>query len=225
MADIVLTIVGDRGIRLGDEQFIRRMAMGSNWNRIRIGCTLVFDASGNVSAAGFALGACNGLVNYTDAGAEVVAAHIGNALFNSTYTYTAGPPKRLSGGSNPRSAITKVGGVETLAAGSATASVVSSDITGSRSAMFCDIRKVGGNATISVTNWLPVSAAVPNWTRYKFLQDLQADATPTYTDATIEGTTSSIAYVGTGNLDCVFIRWNQASPTVEITNLTVVRYA
>ncbi len=56
MADIVLTIVGDRGIRLGDEQFIRRMAMGSNWNRIRIGCTLVFYASGKVSAAGFALG-------------------------------------------------------------------------------------------------------------------------------------------------------------------------
>ena len=64
MGSIVETMAGDKRLKLGNEQFVRKLAVGRNWHHLRIGVRLGFDcAASSVTSPHLAIGLCSGTSN------------------------------------------------------------------------------------------------------------------------------------------------------------------
>lgn len=101
MAQLVQSFVGDTALRLQDEEFVRKMAWGSDWKRLQI-CVnhSVPQITGQIGNALYYIGLCEGTTNTLKAGTttEWVGCWVGSAGAN--WAYTAGPPGGIAHGSN-----------------------------------------------------------------------------------------------------------------------------
>lgn len=102
MAQLVQSFVGDKALRLQNEEFVRKMAWGSDWSRLQISVNhAIPQATATFSDAFYYIGLCEGTTNTLKAGTttEWVGCWVGSAGGN--WVYSAGPPAGISqGGSN-----------------------------------------------------------------------------------------------------------------------------
>jgi hypothetical protein len=63
MASIVENIVGDKALQLGNEEFVRPLNFGNNWNYIRIIARVTINGSATINSPRFQFGVCDGWTN------------------------------------------------------------------------------------------------------------------------------------------------------------------
>ena len=223
MAFIVETISGDRRIQLGYEEFIRRMTIGTNWTKIRIGLRLALNGSSSLSSsAPFFLGVCQGANGFlSPVTTDYFGAKPGNTSAEG-WTFTAGAP----GSYNPVNAgyyVAKKTGSTITNTGIVVPNspfFVSSPAT-NHSQFFLDITKGSPNYTTAM--WAPNSVQVVTDVAVSaFLSNLENETAPG--TVTALGALSTNAYSGAALFDSVSVVWTRSTPTVEISDIAVCRF-
>ncbi len=211
MASIVQTFVGDNALRLNNEEFVRKMAWGTDWKRIGIRVNHSGLFVGNFSNEFYYIGVCQGTTNTFKSGScdEWVGFWVGSA--GGTWNYTAGPPSGVTqGGSNGKWGY-KIGSVLTQSG----ATSVNNYIGGTnRGYWVVDIEKTatGYNVGRSTPS---VPPAVDTFGR-QFEMYAQQNDSNSY---------SAVNFSTNGLLDSVSVYWTYAAVGLEISEIIVVRYA
>lgn len=220
MAEIVESMVGDRRIRLYNEDFARKLGIGTGWTKIRIGMRISINATSACNASRFVFGVCQGDTS-TDVFKSVstpdfIGGMLGNAATN-TYAYTAGPPSYVSSGA--MAAVARVNGVNTFVSpGSANAAISASPAT-LRTLFFVDIEKNFTNNRILCygTNGPTITGDSPIGQLMTYMEaDIPNAAVQNFI-------LSNIPYSGPGLWDTLNISWNNAIQPIEISDLIVTR--
>jgi hypothetical protein len=210
----------DKDLQIGNEEILRPLSIGTNWQKIRIGVRMGIHGSGNVVGAGFAFGVCTGNSGYkTNLTTEWVGAHFGNLVDASTYTYTIAAPPYYTVGSISFAALTKLAGVATLRGGATQTSYLSALPTTARTMMFIDIAK-GTPYTVTTYNPASVANVQTDATTSLFLQGMETDGTPT--GITLPGSTTW-THPGPGLMDTLSVTWNRSVPAMNIFDIAVAR--
>lgn len=218
MAYIAETVAGDKRIQLGSEDFVRKMTMGANWQKIRIGMRVAInDVGAAIPNAALVIGVCQGPYPFISSSCiDFVGASLG-VYDTNTYGRYAGPPVYF--GYDYNQAIVKQGAVLTQA----TSSYATRYIGGAPASRMCSILVdiIKGSPNYTATLWRPQSTPV-NVTSYELGTQLENENNPQ--PANVFDSPVNVAYSGSGLFDSVCIHWKYPAPYLEIADLTVVRY-
>jgi len=235
MASIVENIIGDRALQLGSEEFVRKMAIGNNWNLLRIAARVQINGMATISAPRLQLGLCDGdQATFASANCNYVGAtlNINNNIqwgFASN-TYVGG----LSAFRNNGMAVKKiVNTITETAMGTSVEGYIAAAGLGNPSLYFVDILRASASSyTVSFNRCTitQVTNAAANLTsRYVFLRCAEDELlTSTFAANYITsytGTAANLTLTGMpANMDTVSIYWNKSTPTVEISDLSIIRF-
>ena len=202
-------------ISLGSDEIYRPLSVGGNWNKLRIGLSLVFTYPG-ADLAGqprFFVGVCSRYKSWGSWNAHA----LGLVSTGATWSANAGPPINFSYQMAP---VQVVGQTETILGGAGGALTVAA--TTSRHYYFLLIDKTGGTvrmthftANNSISGVYDISPA--------FARDLTEMDVPT------AASFSSLLYsnpvildeAANGALDCVNIGWSRTDVPLEINEITL----
>lgn len=224
MAEIVETIVGDRALRLYNEQFGRRMIFGAQWGKLRVGVRFTCQATSAVNASGLVLGVCQGTTNMFRSATctDFVGGHLGQTVQNTNWVFTAGPPSFLSSGGFSTLGIRKIGPTvtSTITGGSQT-SYISTAPT--RGIFAVDIEKSRDLMRVIVySQALQANAQTDmSFGNFMFQMDNEVTLLPIIAQSP---NPLSVAYTGQYAFDSVCVDWNNAVQPIEISDLVVIRY-
>ena len=226
MAEII-TIVGDRKrLRLGNEEFVRTMNIGSDWGKVRIGMRFgINNAINNLIYPQLVFGLSQGTdLPYKHASCrDFIGWQFGFPAVYTVGTYIAGPIKsyRFTALAGDGVAISRVAGTTAAFASVTTNSYVGADPASNLMCSWLDIQKQGD--TIGVT-CRQNNIAVTTHTQEVFFKSTEDEVNyggfGTNTSAvTVTG------YAGSALWDSVDISWNNSMPnSLEIAELYVLRY-
>lgn len=211
----------DKGFQIGNEEFLRPLSIGSNWQKIRIGLRLGFTGpAGNLAGSFIAYGVCAGNSGWkSPSTVEWVGAGFGATLNNTTYTYVVATPGYYTAGGISNPGITRINGVNTVRTGSSQTGYVSANVLLSRSVMFVDIQK-GTPYTIICYNSNSIANVQTDVTKVQFLQGMESDGTPTGTTSPV---TSTWTHPGPGLMDTLSVSWNRSIPALNIFDVAVAK--
>ena len=219
MAFIAQPIVGDQRIQLGNEEFLRTFNFGNQWTNLRIaGRLTINDYQTAIFPGVMAIGVSNG--NWTSYAKPVplmdwVGIQIGPYV--SGWLYNAGATANFSvpqGGSCPLTR--KVGAVvTTVTPGNNTGNYVNSSKAGPSGFLVTISRTTALSYTI--VWWGGANAT----TISRITSLYNAESTTT---GLLQGVTA-VSITGGSYYDTLSIYWNNSTPTLEISDLTVVRLA
>lgn len=223
MALITQKITGDKVMELGSEMFIRPMAMGINWQKIRIGIRYAFNGGSTMPGAGLMLGVCAGTSwDYDSPYVDLVGGHFGSSVFNTLYTFVAGTPSYYTIDTTSTLGVTKYGATVSTSGAATNLSYMSANPSASRCIYFVDITR--GTSTYTVKLWLFNSAAAAQTDRNRqTFTGWMMDET-TAGGVLAAGSSGTPTYIGGGLLNSVFVRWNKSSVPIDISDLSVVRF-
>jgi hypothetical protein len=219
MGSIVETISGDKRLKLGNEQFVRKLAVGRNWHHLRIGVRLSFNGpAGAVSAPNLAIGLCSGTSNC-----------VGDASTTNFYGITTRSVPSATLNTNPVNSHTfsnfkaqKRVGTTWTDFGDLSVGVITSVPASRRCMIFCDIIDTPSayiKAYINQNSYFGVA----DMSLVSFL-DLLATQTPP--DGNYVYTSKAITLSETaGSLDTVNIMWNNDTYTMEFSDIAVYRFS
>jgi hypothetical protein len=217
MAHITQVLVGDRRLQLGKEQFIRTLAIGDAWQKLRIGALFAFNALDSVQKTGFYLAACRGPAGYEDAAVDMVGGHYGPTIMESDWVVSGASIGFLAG--NSSLAFSKVGAA--LSTSGTTGQSLHSANLRVRNVWMVDITR--GSPSYTVKIWRGGTGDFTNDRTFSvFLGWLEDE---TNAGSVLGSATLSVPYSGSGLLDSVAVRWGHSCPICEISALAVVRYA
>jgi len=222
MASIVENVVGDRALELGNEEFIRPLAFGNQWQRLRIALRLVTTWTGSgVTGAQFVVGVCAGTTDgYKSANtADFVGMHWGG-VFNGNLTAVAGPPNHYLSFNNGFLFIRRIGSTNTTASAAAGPPRVSAGTY--RGHWVFDVLKGSPNYTVKGFAITGVPA-LDIGTRWQHWFDTKDESAVLNAGEPGGSSYTSLAYSGAGFFDCLSISWNQSSPLIQISDITVTR--
>ena len=210
MAQLVQTFTGDTALRLQNEEFVRQLNVGTNWNKLRIIVHhTVPAANGNISPSLY-IGVCQGTTNTFK---SITTTDWAGMVVSGNWTYTSGPPGSIAvGGLNPKAAI-RSGNTTTLFTTPSVNCVIG---TTNRDWWLCEITKIVPNPLIGMR----CAAATPtvDLTSANF-QMIAAQETGT--GAAIN--TQALTYNGSYLWDCVSIYWDFPSVGYELSEVQVIR--
>lgn len=219
MAEIVETLAADRRLRLYNEDFARKLGIGTAWTKIRIGIRLTVQASSAVNASRLAFGVCQGDTNTFKSATttDFIGGLFGGTVSN-TYAFNAGPPTYISIGA--MGAINRITNTNTIVSpGSATAVITATPTV--RSLLFVEIEKNFTNNKVLCFATSPTGAAV-DATVGQLMTYMEADI-PSNSPIIQSFTLSNIPYSGAGLWDTLNISWNNAIQPIEISDIIVMR--
>jgi hypothetical protein len=223
MALIVQKVAGDLALELGNEMFIRPMAMGNNWQKLRVGIRFNHTATSSFVTAGLLVGVCRGFEDYASSNVDLVGGHLGSGVFTTTFTYISSlTVPYVTVDTTSTYGLTKVGATVNTA-GAATNVVYMSAVSSCRNVQFVDITK-GTAGTYTVKMWITNSLVNAQVDRPKSAYTAWMVDETTAGGVLIAGSVAATTYAGSGILDSVFVRWNKSNPPIVITDLSVVRY-
>jgi hypothetical protein len=219
MAEIVETLAADRRLRLYNEDFARKLGIGTAWTKLRIGIRLSIQATSAVNTSRLVFGVCQGdtLTFKNAATTDFIGALFGAAVSN-TYAFNAGPPTYVSTGQMP--GISRIGNTNVLVSPSS-ATVVITATPSVRSLLFVDIEKNFTNNKIVCYATNPAGAVV-DATLAQLMTYMEADV-PTSNAIIQNFVLSNIPYSGAGLWDTLNISWNNANAPIEISDIIVMR--
>lgn len=231
MANIVDSVIGDRAVQLGSEEFVRQMSFGGNWSKIRIGMLLMLNGNSSIATARLGAGVCVGTTNTFSSSSCTGWVGGTNDQSLGSLTYDAVNFRYGFGGGAATlySVLTKVGNVITTTAGGTNQGWIAAPAGNKPMPFVWEIYKL---PTAPVGTYA-VSCIAPNTTAQAIacsrtnlmymLEDEAATSTVFTTYAALTQGNSASYQTLNGSPDTVSIIWNKASPTVEFSNLTVVR--
>lgn len=228
MAYIVEQFVGDRGIQLGYEEFVRPLSFGTNWQKLRLGVHWAFNGSATLPIGiQPRLGFCVGNTGWFGSPVDAIS---GVPWGGGTPQLTGTPPATYYQ-SSATTVLTQqnIAGSVTNVANSYNYSGASASLypTTVRSAQFFTLTK-GTSGSSAITHQyggtLTAQAAV-DVSRSSFLAQMENEAAAVsgLTLGTNSATTLASG-VYTKLWDSIFINWSRAVPTVCIYEICVVRY-
>jgi hypothetical protein len=215
-----VSAVVDKRIVLSNGQFARKLSIGSNWTRLRLGIRFGMTDLG-VAPTGtprFAAGFCSGLSNlFGDATTDNWVGIISNT---ATWAYAAADHY----GSVVFGAAKRVGSTLTVgsnAAGSVSIGAVSASTGVQRALFFVDITKGSPNYTVQA---FTAGGTPPDSTIAQFLAQLES-STPSLSGYTWNTSTTIAADESTGGFDSINVSWDRSSFNAEISDVGVCRFS
>ena len=216
MAFITEPIIGDKRVQIGHEDFVRKMAIGNDWTSIRISLRLtILDSVGNFNS-NLVIGLCNGF-GYSSS--DPSADFIGIDQLNESVLYTRASPIFSPPTANNISwrNLRKVGGVTGVnsTAAANTCQMASSLAVGPSGHCISIVR---ATATTYTVICYPASNIFASITRFQALQNAEGAINGLNT---VNFNTPTLA--GGSTYDYLNISWGASTPTLEISDMTVVR--
>jgi len=226
MATIVESVIGDRRISIGAESFARKMVWGGDWTKLRIIFRISSSDSGaNVTNAGLMVGCSSGATNGYDSGslAEFIGCYMGGGYLQpyegvgwTRGTYSTVLAYSLAG----MRTLHKAGSTVTLGtSNSANTGYATMASTGYVSAMWLTITRQVGSFYMYAGGWDLASGTNVSMNNFNLAAENGSEGfwNGTWGDGTL-------TYAGNGVFDSLMIRWNKSNPTLELSNLRVMRY-
>jgi hypothetical protein len=220
---------GKTGLRLGNEEFIRPLSIGSGWTRIRVSITCAIDGDGQTFVNGILfVGLLSGTQYGFNSPSCLGAYGFGSNAATYTFNANAGSPYY----SASINACKKEGATASYA-GVGTAYIPATTGTLRRTIITGGIIKVAGGGW-SAYAYVPQTTGVSNYDArfYDHVNSSEAgftgstwfaNATQYDLTAAINGTTLSFTEPPAG-LNAVSICWNKSNYPLEIYSITVTRY-
>jgi hypothetical protein len=228
-------LIEDRYLALANEEFVRTLAIGNDWTKLRLGVLLAVTPNGTSALGGttFMLGVCSGKTS--PFGAASTTNFVGAALHTGTPGATTGTLGYGTSGDNPYFVsdgtwpAARVGTTLNSGTGDGTTVVFTAN-TGStqrRSPLFVDIQK--GSPNYTITRWVPSAAQAQfltgDCTPVEFLAALEATP-PTWLNLNLTGLVATVAASeAPGALDTFDVLWNKTVSPLEIYALAAYRLA
>jgi hypothetical protein len=211
----------DKAIQIGNEEILRPMSIGTNWQKIRIGIRLgIFGPAANITGCFIGYGVCTGNNGWKGNNIqEWVGGGFGNLIEASVYTYVIATPPYYTSGGVSQPGLTRINGVTTVRTGSSTTNYLPANALTTRTAFYVDITK---GTPYSVTTYNPgsIANAQTDFTQSLFLQGMETDGTPTNQVSNGSGTWT---HPGLGLMDTVSVHWNRSAPALNIFDIAVAR--
>lgn len=225
MAYIVETIVADRRIQLGNEAYVRKMAIGPYWTKIRLGVRLAVNGRSDISNAVLDLGFCVDPGSHS--GADRSNGCFGCFTSNQAsvgYNSVQANSSYYNFGQNSVYAFNKLNNVRTEVAMSLGNQLIILPANPAGPGMFaCTWTRTG--TVISVTDtFFHIGSQVPgSVTASQFYQYMENDAGSGMTGVT--RITNGQTAMTTGlSFPYAFVKWSHSTPTIEITHIAVTRF-
>ena len=231
MASIVENIIGNKALQLGGEEFVRKLSFGNDWRKLRIGIRLIVNGSANIPAPRrLVMGLCDGDQFTYLSGSCLSFAGSGWGLNNGgvwTYDGVNGRYAMYAGGS-VHYVLAKVGAAITeTSTGDNTPHYVKTGISGTPHMLLVDITRAS-SSSYTVQGYAPDGTTILNLPDvYNFMLTTESEYYSTLVgivDTYVDRMNSATATGLSSNLDTLSIYWSLASPTVEITDVCVLRY-
>ena len=226
MAFIVQAFIGTPSttgtvLQMGREELVRPMAFGNNWNKLRVGILasvyMVPGSSGIFYANGFYLGVCqNGLGATCPSPIDAVYA----APFGASVTANAFPTYFSYAGQYY--CYEKVG--STLTSGVIGSSQWYGAMYPYKAMFFVDFSFTANRQSLTWHGYNPGITGTTDASRSQFLTNMQCEDAAGLVGNTSDTGTSSIAYSGQFNLNCVCLAWNMCIPALMVSELCVTRW-
>jgi len=231
MATIVETIAGDRTIQLGNEEYVRKMAIGNDWAKLRIAVRMFINGSAAITTPKLRFGVCSGTTD-TFSSSNCVGFY-GAGWPNGTafdLNYSAGVYSYSSGSAVFCEAIKKVGNSVTRIDGSpGLQNAVAAVSLARTSVQFIDLFRSTTNAT---------SYGVRYWNTNTTVKGADSYALRRCTEDENNSTAFTQAYVTTSMggfgpyyqsglptvMDTLSISWTHSVPTIEIAEICIIRF-
>ena len=229
----LFNLLPDKYLTLANEEFVRTLAIGNDWNKIRLGLLLAVtpDGTNHLTGTALMLGLCSGKTN--PYGAASTTNFVGAALHGSTPGGTTGTLSYAAGSGNPYFssggtwAAARVGTGLTSGAAAATSFILTSNVgsTQRRSPVYVDIQK--GSPNYTITRWLPdLSQGLfqsGDCSPATFLASLEVP-TPTWQNINLTSSAGVVAASETpGALDTFDVFWNKTAFPLELYALAAYR--
>lgn len=220
----------DKGLSLANEEFVRKMSIGSNWTMLRIGvqCSWVTDCQTSLSSAAFVIGVCSGVTNtYTQATTtNFVGANLCGQSTTGSITANFNPPWYLT--VSGACFLRRVGTSTTVTGGASFGTIFNGTALTKRSIYYLDITKGSPNYTLKL--WGTVDGAsfgAQEGTTAGFTGAISAATpAPAGSSALTSITSSAVACDETaGAFDSVSIFWNKTTYAVQICYLQLFRFS
>jgi hypothetical protein len=232
MASIVSTISTDRRIQLGAEDFVRQMSFGAKWTKLRISLRLSINGTSNITKPTLFIGVCAGLTNTFKSTATDFCYGIRtpgvNAGVIQDYNYNAGPPAWYQTSSSIGfDACSRTGNTTTtIAPGTSQTCYIASTANNPPSHFSVDILRTGNTYTMPAFNQPGSQGNVQAGQTLRQLlvgQDGEVGTQASWVNNTNKTSFTSAA-TDSHLCDCVCISWDQSSPTIEISDIQVIRF-
>ena len=216
-------------ITVGSEEYVRPLAMGTNWTKIRIAMlvSIVPNGINNIANGGVIMGVCSGTsapygaastTNFIGAS----YASVGTTLVTYTYTAGAGFPYYSIGYpqlvSKTGASVSITGQSSSVTPGFAVAGVGNLI---RRGFLFVDIQKGSPNYTVTFLNSWPTSRTDLDYTTTHLVEFCESGAINA-TAASAHSVANTFSEAA-GALDTVNIYWPRSANPLEIYSIAVAR--
>jgi hypothetical protein len=232
----LFTYVPSKVLMLGGEQWSRKIALGNQWSRVRLGFLGAIGGSASYNASYLMMGLCNnGIGGATAVGGSAIGACLSGSTITAagawTFNSNTGRPYYSSSASGKvyRRSAGFPGPFGASLASETSASITTVNIPASggvnyfyrRAPVYFDItREIGGGGSATVTVWGPTSAAMDlDFRPNDFMDGLDTVAGPVLqgiTFAALINTTIPISDM-LGGLDTFFIMWQRTLGRLELS--------
>lgn len=227
MAAIVEFVSGDRTLILGNEQYIRRMSFGADWDHIQIVIRAAPYASSSFTWS-LAIGVTSQGRGYYALDSDMVGASWGESV-----SYVAGPPRSFTwtwGGGNVY-IFRRKNNVNTNT-GVGNSGLRSGSVMPIMNVWGVDIAKSGNNGfTIGHCDCgIAVATGGASMSRSVFRESIHYDMTSPNGSSSnrncyaVETTSTITGYAGDGQLDSVLIKYGSNTQPLCISDIFVYRY-
>ena len=214
----------DQFFNLSNEEFVRPMRMGSNWNAVKIGIMGGIDAQfgGNITAAFGAFGVCSSGASFGTASSNFIGSSmVTNTLDGATMTYVANSGSPYYVNNTSAYAIKKIGTTLTPSA-SSFATLGWWPVTpwlARRGIWYLYITKGSPTWTVQTNHY----AGIVDWTFPQFLDGLEQTGTTNIQGTAFGGLSQSLTFnESLGAMDTVNFFWNRMYP-FEVYAIGVAR--
>lgn len=236
----------DKYLTIGNEEYLRKLAIGNNWNSLRIGAMLAItpDGTNNITGCKLMIGVCSANATFANTAGYSAASttnYIGADLYcpgntgtPETATYQAGsgnPYFYCANGTYgvPTSIRRRVATTDTFATigGNAQRPIAAAGVgsTLRRTPIYVDIIKGSPNYTVNVWNCQQGNSAT-DFGHTHFLTGFET-STPVLNGVTFTQITGSPGVIAcsesAGNFDTVSLFWNRDSFPLEVYAIGVRR--
>lgn len=228
MATIVENISGNKALQLGGEEFVRKLTFGNAWNRIRIGIMCVLNGSANIAPPRrLVMGLCDGdQFTYQSASClSFVGISWGpNAGGNWTYDGVGGTYGMYAAGSVSYVTSKINTTVTDTSTGNNATKYLKTGGSGTPHLLMVELIRSATPGTYSVRGYAPDGTdilSIPSF--YNFMLSMEWEDTGNFTTY-FERLAAANATGMSTNLDTLSLYWSLASPTIEITDVCVLRF-
>lgn len=227
MASIVENITGDKALQLGNEEFVRKMAIGNNWNYLRIGCRLIVNGTADIANPRFYLGLNNGDQNtFASSSCDGWIGAGTNLSVATSWVYTTTVYRYgQAGASLFMRYAKKLGSTTTESAGGALTNAYLATAGNGPTIVYADFQRTSSSAYTVYWRMADLTKAPLATTFYDLLRSMEDETSANYATNFTNATGTSASLTGMpSNFDTVSVYYNKSTPTIEISDLCVVRF-